>query len=389
MSPRRALPALLVLLAACAGSHSTTSPDGGAAPGAISVDEVHQALIEGRKDFLLLNVHVPVAGDIPGTDKDIPYNDVAALSAFIGSDLDKKVVVYCMSNAMSTQARDSLLAKGYRAVRYLDGGFTAWKAAGYSTDPSPDAGSDLPDAGPSATITVGELHDALTKGAKDFLLINVHTPYAGDIPGTDKDIPYNTVDAIASFVGNNLDTKVVVYCMSNSMSSQARSGLVQRGYRAVRYLDGGMTLWMVVGYSLIYPPDGGGPTDAGPADAAAATPLDASIPADAGPTLGVISVKDLYDALSDGGTKDFLLINVHTPFAGDIPGTDTDIAYTDPDGLAKYLGPDLDAKVVVYCMSNYMSTIAGNALVAKGYRAVRYLDGGMGAWQAAGYPLNK
>jgi rhodanese-related sulfurtransferase len=43
--------------------------------------------------------------------------------------------------------------------------------------------------------------------------------------------------------------------------------------------------------------------------------------------------------------------------------------------------------VVVYCKTNSMSTTAGKALVGQGYRAIRYLDGGMTGWVAAGYSL--
>lgn len=136
-------------------------------------------------------------------------------------------------------------------------------------------------------------------------------------------------------------------------------------------------------------PDPGPDAAAPAADAAAATGEDGSIAApDAGASLGVIGVAQLSEALSaDAGGKDFLLINVHVPFEGDIPQTDKDLAYTDYDGLAAYIGSDLDRKVVVYCMTNYMSGIAGRALVARGYRAIRYLDGGMQAWTAAGHPL--
>jgi len=124
-----------------------------------------------------------------------------------------------------------------------------------------------------------------------------------------------------------------------------------------------------------------------PAVADASVPGDAATLApDAGPTLGSISVADLHTILGNG-TKDFLLIGVHEPYQGDIPGTDQDIVYTDTAALVAYIGSDLDKKVVVYCMSNYMSGIAGNALVARGYRAIRYLDGGMGAWKSAGYTL--
>lgn len=101
-------------------------------------------------------------------------------------------------------------------------------------------------------------------------------------------------------------------------------------------------------------------------------------------TLGLISVEDLHTALS---AKDFLLINVHIPYQGEIAGTDAKISYLEPDAIAQYVGNDPDTKVVVYCMTNYMSTIAGQDLVDRGYRQVRYLDGGMAGWTAAGYPL--
>jgi len=145
--------------------------------------------------------------------------------------------------------------------------------------------------------------------------------------------------------------------------------------------------------------DGGAPdapdaAAAEPADAADAEPPDAaaSEPADAAaPTLGAGSVAELWATLQatpDGGDKGFLLVNVHVPYEGSIPGTDAHLTYLDPDAIAAYVGGDLDRPVVVYCRSNYMSRVAGDALVAWGYRAVRYLDGGMNGWSAAGHPLD-
>ncbi|HEY3452476.1 MAG TPA: rhodanese-like domain-containing protein [Myxococcales bacterium] len=147
---------------------------------------------------------------------------------------------------------------------------------------------------------------------------------------------------------------------------------------------------------------GGADASTGEADAAPAAGTDASNPAGAdaaaveppdaaAATLGAISVADLWAVLQatpDGGDKGFLLINVHVPYEGNIPGTDANITYLDPSAIAAYVGADLDRPVVVYCKSNYMSTIAGNDLVARGYRAVRYLDGGMNGWKAAGHTLD-
>jgi phage shock protein E len=100
--------------------------------------------------------------------------------------------------------------------------------------------------------------------------------------------------------------------------------------------------------------------------------------------LGELSPKQLHDALA---SKDFLLIDVHYPNAGSIPGTDARIAFDDIPALVAFIGPNLDTKVVLTCLSGGMSKSAGNALVARGYRNISELTGGMSAWTAAGYSL--
>jgi rhodanese-related sulfurtransferase len=84
----------------------------------------------------LINVHTPLAGNIPGTDVDIVYTNVPAIEAFIGSDKSKPVVIYCMSDHMATIAGPQLVTDGYCNVRYLSGGLSAWQTAGYSVDPT-------------------------------------------------------------------------------------------------------------------------------------------------------------------------------------------------------------------------------------------------------------
>lgn len=87
------------------------------------------------------------------------------------------------------------------------------------------------------------------------------------------------------------------------------------------------------------------------------------------------------------GTKDFALINVHVPYAGEIEGTDANIAYTDITGLQTQLEQDHAAKAVLYCRSGSMSLSAAKQLVELGYCQIYDMPGGMNAWTAAGFVL--
>jgi rhodanese-related sulfurtransferase len=88
-------------------------------------------------------------------------------------------------------------------------------------------------------------------------------------------------------------------------------------------------------------------------------------------------------------TSDPIVINVHIPYEGDIPGTDTSIPYNNVDAIEKYLNYDHCADVLLVCKSGGMSQTAGNELIKRGYLRIRDLDGGMIAWESAGYPLLK
>ena len=96
-----------------------------------------------------------------------------------------------------------------------------------------------------------------------------------------------------------------------------------------------------------------------------------------------ITVEELAGILQQ---LEVTVVNVHIPFAGDVPDTDLSIPYNlitqELDKL-----PSKDAPIVLYCRSGSMSTQAANVLAGMGYTNIFELDGGFNAWQSAGYEL--
>lgn len=106
----------------------------------------------------------------------------------------------------------------------------------------------------------------------------------------------------------------------------------------------------------------------------------------AGGTYKNVTPKELNSMLKD---KDFVLVNVHIPFAGNIAGTDQSIAYDQIEQNLAQLPADKNAKIVLYCRSGHMSQIAAEKLVLLGYTDVWNLKGGMIEWEKEGFELQK
>ncbi len=89
---------------------------------------------------------------------------------------------------------------------------------------------------------------------KDFVLINVHIPYEGELTQTDMFIPYNTIDQNIDRLPQDKAARVVLYCRSGRMSAIASETMVNLGYTNVLNLKEGMYEWQQKGNSLLNKP---------------------------------------------------------------------------------------------------------------------------------------
>jgi len=122
---------LVLVMAACAPTASAPS-DGATknADGYVDISVEQLAAMLQSKDFTFVNVHIPYEGEIAQTDLFIPFDQIADyLGQLPGKD--EPIVLYCRSGRMSTDAAEVLVNLGYTNVYEVDGGFNAWKAAGF------------------------------------------------------------------------------------------------------------------------------------------------------------------------------------------------------------------------------------------------------------------
>lgn len=84
-----------------------------------------------------------------------------------------------------------------------------------------------------------------------FTLINVHTPYEGEIGKTDLFIPYDQIVANSSSLPKDKNAQIIIYCKTGRMSQAALATIKKLGYTNVVMLTGGMDFWQKNGGKLL------------------------------------------------------------------------------------------------------------------------------------------
>ena len=111
------------------------------------------------------------------------------------------------------------------------------------------------------------------------------------------------------------------------------------------------------------------------------------------PALSFLTLNKTAEELSAKGLSgiikedDVFLVNVHSPYEGEIAGTDAFIAYDEMKANADKLPTDKNMQIVLYCKTGRMSAEALKTLKGMGYTNVSHLDGGMDAWQRSKYEV--
>jgi len=85
-----------------------------------------------KKDFTLINTHIPYEGEIPGTDLFIPFNEIEQQRSKLPQDKSTPIIVYCKAGPMGDTAAAKLVQMGYTHVMNFKAGMNGWRRAGKS-----------------------------------------------------------------------------------------------------------------------------------------------------------------------------------------------------------------------------------------------------------------
>ena len=358
----------------------------------LRADEIHQRMQRGEK-FVFLDARPPEehrAVTVPGS-RCVPGGELPLRMAELAPDPEATVVVHCAGRTRSIIGTSVLERMGIPNVYEMTNGTAGWRMAGLELEFGSDR-VDMPEPSPESLrlaeefadrigredgvryLTVDELSQRMSTGEPPYL-IDVRTAEEfsqGHIPGfwwiPGGQVVQKSDEAVAVH-----DADIIFACDGRARSTVTASWFRQMGFPNVYVVDGGTTAWADRGFDL----------EAGMAGIPPFGHVDALH------ETNLVSPDDLRNALDGPNHHAVIFVDPSDRFAaGHVPGS----AWA-PRGHLEFLIEDVVASksqpVVVTCSGGINSVLAGATLRELGYRDVRVLDGGTGAWADAGLPIQR
>jgi rhodanese-related sulfurtransferase len=358
----------------------------------IEATELHEWMEQGKK-MVILDTRTPEEHQrfcIPG-GRSMPGGELALRITDITKNLDKDtpIIVHCAGRTRSIIGARMLQRMGFSNVYGLKNGTSGWVLAGYQLE----AGSDrvelplvslegLATAEDYAArlaaedgvryLSIQRLQEVMGKRYQETVyLIDVRTKdeyEAGHIPDF-RWFPGGQVVQRSDDVAVVKNSTVIFACDRKARATFVASWYRQMGFQESYIVDGGTTAWARHGLALEK-----GMTEP--------------------PPFGLVEARKKVHLLSPQAllasrTPVVIFVDTSQDFArGHVPG-----ARWVPRGWLELqiegLASDKNTPIAITCLDGRNATLAGATLVVLGYRSVSVLDGGMGAWQKAGLPVEK
>jgi rhodanese-related sulfurtransferase len=386
---------------AAADAYLVGIKDHGTKFGITTPELLNTALVE-QPDLVILDVRTQKELDEKGTIDaanyvHIPIEEFVTRKAEWPSS-DAPITVICGSGHRSTMAMTMLFAYGYSDVTSLQGGFTAWKEAGYATLGGEPTLADTY----SAMLASMKGYNAVKADAllvelaedKPPFLLDVRSPEevqeGGHIEGA-TNVPLNELaqhlDLLPSF-----DTPIVAYCGTGWRCTIGMTALHGMGWTNVRALKTPFADMAAAGLPIVP-----GLPEPMVLDVAKPAP---GLVASVDPVLAALKDKGwggkAADALNTELVEkpEMILIDVRTPeeiAENGVIALEGQQLLTIPFEsfmAEKAQWPaDKNAEIVIYCGSGHRSTMAMTIMLTDGYTNVTSLKGGFGGWKEAGLPV--
>ena len=330
-------------------------------------------------------------GQIPGTNC-IPRGSLEKYISVLVPQTDIQTVLYCDTGQRSTRAALSLETLGYTKVSVLDGGLTAWTAAGYETmhgwslrgkvyGERLQVEEDIPE------MTAEELRARLRQGEHLYIFDTRTEPEfkAAHLPGA-YCAPGGQLALIAPEVVPDKGRTIVTNCAGRTRSLLGAHILRRMGFTDVYALKGGTGAWRIAGYTEELEKGDGVPVPR-LSETGISTCQQFAEHVATEDNIASITPQDLHARQEKGALLYLLDVRLLDEYqAGHIPGahfcSGTQVAL-----LVESLVGVKNAPIITTCAGRARAILAAFVLKGAGYPNVSVLDGGTTAWKAAGFGL--